>query len=128
MDAAGTAKVFGALGHEGRLAIFQLLVSAGAKGVPAGEVARQTGQAQSTTSANLNVLANAGLVTARRDGRSVLYALSRPRFSHAAAFLLGSSFEQIMGMASPVDRRLHDASVGGDQGLESSNDLGHDAA
>jgi DNA-binding transcriptional ArsR family regulator len=128
MDTAGTAKVFGALGHEGRLSIFRLLASAGPMGVPAGDVARQTGQAQSTTSANLSVLANAGLVSARREGRSIFYTLTGTRFSHAVAFLLDNAFEQIMGFASPLDRRPNDAAVGGDQGLEPRDDLGHDAA
>jgi len=88
MDARETAKVFGALGHEGRLAIFRLLASAGPKGVPAGEVARRTGQVQNTSSANLSVLANAGLVSARREGRSILYAVTASRFDEAVEFLM----------------------------------------
>ncbi|MBS0334817.1 MAG: helix-turn-helix transcriptional regulator [Proteobacteria bacterium] len=108
MDAGGTAKVFGALGHEGRLAIFRLLVSAGPDGLPAGEVGRQTGQAQSTASANLSVLSNAGLVSARREGRSVVYAVSGTRFTHAVAFALGTAFEQIMGTPARLDRPADD--------------------
>jgi ArsR family transcriptional regulator len=129
MDAAETARVFGALGHEGRLAIYRLLASAGPSGVPAGEVARRTGQVQNTTSANLSVLANAGLVSARREGRSIFYAVTATRFSHAVAFLSdNSAFEQPVGLASSLDRRLDGAADGDDQGLESLNDLGHDAA
>jgi ArsR family transcriptional regulator len=93
MNAAETAKVFGALGHEGRLAIFRLLLAAGPEGVPAGEVARRTGQVQNTASASLSVLANAGLVSARRQGRSIFYAVSATRFNRAVAFLLDDARE-----------------------------------
>ncbi|HEY3948413.1 metalloregulator ArsR/SmtB family transcription factor [Phenylobacterium sp.] len=120
MDAAGTARVYGALGHEGRLAIFRLLVTAGSEGVSAGEVARQTGQAQSTTSANLSVLANAGLVSARREGRSIFYAAATTHFRHAVAFLLEDAFEQILGSPRPLDQRSDDEAVGSDQGSEVS--------
>lgn len=110
MDAARTAKVFGALGHEGRLAIFRLLASAGPEGVPAGEIARRTGQVQNTTSANLSVLANAGLVAPRRQGRSIFYAASRTNVDDAVAFLTAD--EPAAGQASPADRRERGAANG----------------
>ena len=88
MDAAETARVFGALGHEGRLAIYRLLASVGAEGVPAGEIARRTGQVQNTTSSNLSVLSNAGLISPRREGRSIFYAVSQGPFSEAVAFVI----------------------------------------
>jgi len=91
MEPAETARVFGALGHEGRLAIFRLLASAGPEGVPAGEVARRTGQVQNTASASLSVLANAGLVSARREGRSIFYAVNPARFRQAVAFVTDDS-------------------------------------
>jgi DNA-binding transcriptional ArsR family regulator len=94
MEATRTAKVFGALGHEGRLAIFCLLASAGAEGVPAGEIARRTGQVQNTTSANLSVLANAGLISPRRQGRSIFYAVSETAFDDAVAFVASAFREE----------------------------------
>src|SRR4051794_6550238 len=116
MNAAETAKVFGALGHEGRLAIFRLLASAGPVGVSAGEVARRTGQVQNTASANLSVLSNAGLVSPRREGRSIFYALSPSRVSGAVAFLIDDLLDaQPAGPADGQDDRSH-------------GDLGHGAA
>lgn len=130
MDAAETAKVFAALGYEGRLVIFRLLASAGAHGMPAGEVARRTGQLQNTTSNNLSVLANAGLVSARRDGRSILYAVTHTRFSRALEFVADSIVEDQGAGLTAFFRRLQDACAADDvdQHREALGDRDHDAA
>ena len=64
-----------ALAQDGRLAIFRLLVKVGPEGMAAGEIARALDVAPNTLSAQLLVLANAGLVGARRDGRSIIYCV-----------------------------------------------------
>jgi ArsR family transcriptional regulator, arsenate/arsenite/antimonite-responsive transcriptional repressor len=74
MEAIEAVKRLSALAQEGRLAVFRLLVRAGPAGVAAGEIARALGVAPNTLSAQLGVLANAGLVTGRREGRSIVYA------------------------------------------------------
>ncbi len=53
---------------------FRLLVRAGPGGVPAGEIARALSVPAATMSFHLAHLARAGLVTATRDGRSIIYA------------------------------------------------------
>ena len=52
---------------------------AGTEGLAAGEIARATGGLANTLSTNLNVLAHAGLVGSRRDGRSIIYAADYER-------------------------------------------------
>jgi ArsR family transcriptional regulator, arsenate/arsenite/antimonite-responsive transcriptional repressor len=94
MEAAATARVLAALGHEGRLLVFRLLAQAGPEGLPAGEVARRAGHLQNTTSTLLYVLSNVGLVTGRRVGRSIYYAVTRSRFDEAVAFLTDGVFER----------------------------------
>ncbi len=74
-----------ALAHDGRLAIFRLLVKAGPDGMAAGDIARKLDTAANTMSAQLLVLSNAGLLTARRDGRSIIYAAD---FERMGALLL----------------------------------------
>jgi ArsR family transcriptional regulator len=74
-----------ALAHDGRLAIFRLLVKAGPDGVAAGGIARKLDTAPNTMSAQLLVLSNAGLVRAKRDGRSIIYAAD---FDQIGALLL----------------------------------------
>lgn len=73
-----------ALAHVGRLDIFRLLVVSGPAGVPAGEIARRLRVVPNTLSANLKVLSQAGLINARRDGRSIIYSAD---FSAMAEFL-----------------------------------------
>lgn len=63
-----------ALAQEARLEVFRLLVKAGPQGLPAGEIARRLDTAPNTMSAQLLVLANAGLIRSQRDGRSIIYA------------------------------------------------------
>jgi len=62
------------LAQDSRLMVFRLLVRAGPEGVAAGEIARSLGITPNTLSAQLNVLSNAGLISCRRDGRSIIYA------------------------------------------------------
>jgi ArsR family transcriptional regulator len=77
-----------ALGHEGRLAIFRLLVKAGPPGAPAGEIARCLAVVPNTLSANLNVLSHAGLITSRREGRSIIYSVDYAAMSSLLGFLM----------------------------------------
>jgi len=77
-----------ALAHEGRLEVFRLLVRAGDPGMPAGEIARATGMLPNTLSSNLNILFGAGLVTSRREGRSIIYNAAYDRMRDLLTFLM----------------------------------------
>jgi DNA-binding transcriptional ArsR family regulator len=77
-----------ALAHEGRLSIFRLLVRAGPVGMAAGKIAQKLDVLPNTLSANLTVLANAGLVTSHRDGRSVIYNADYQRMTNLLGFLM----------------------------------------
>ena len=63
-----------ALGQENRLDVFRLLVEAGPKGMPAGSVASALKLAPNTLTFHFDRLRDAGLVTVRREGRSMIYA------------------------------------------------------
>ena len=88
MEIHTAANGLSALAHEGRLAIFRLLVTAGPEGVAAGDIARHVASPPSTTTANLNVLSEAGLITSRREGRSILYAAHYDQMSSLLGFLM----------------------------------------
>ena len=75
MDIDRALKALGALSQESRLAVFRLLVRAGTAGMPAGAIARSVGVPHNTMSAHLGILANAGLIGARREGRSIIYCI-----------------------------------------------------
>jgi len=63
-----------ALAQEHRLAVFRLLVQAGPDGMPAGQVAETLDLAPNALTFHFDRLRLAGLVTVRRDGRSMIYA------------------------------------------------------
>jgi len=88
METTNAVSGLAALAHPGRLQVFRLLVRAGHDGLAAGEIARATGSLPNTLSANLNILAGAGLVSARRDGRSMIYTAGYDRMSELLAFLM----------------------------------------
>jgi DNA-binding transcriptional ArsR family regulator len=88
MENPAAISALSALAHPGRLEVFRLLVRAGPEGMAAGEIARATGSLANTLSANLNILAAAGLVSARRDGRSIIYAAGYDRMRDLLAFLM----------------------------------------
>jgi DNA-binding transcriptional ArsR family regulator len=88
MESNSAIKRLSALAQENRLAVFRLLVKAGPAGVPAGEIARTLGITPNTLSAQLTVLANAGLVTSRRDGRSIIYAAGYDSMSELLVYLM----------------------------------------
>lgn len=77
-----------ALAHVGRLTIFRELVQAGPEGLAAGEVSRRVGIPPNTLSASLTILAHAGLVSSRRDGRSVIYTAAYERMGELLGFLV----------------------------------------
>lgn len=73
-----------ALAHETRLAVFRSLVQAGPEGLPAGEIARLHDLPSPSLSFHLNILSNAKMVSATREGRVIRYA---PRFDEMSALL-----------------------------------------
>ena len=81
-------KRLSAIAQEARLEVFRLLVKAGTDGMAAGEIARALGVPANTLSAQLLVLSNAGLVRARRDGRSIIYAIAFDAMRDLLVFLM----------------------------------------
>lgn len=88
METQNAVSALSALAHPGRLEVFRLLVQAGADGMAAGDIARATGSLANTLSTNLNILASAGLVAPRRDGRSIIYTAGYGHMRELLAFLM----------------------------------------
>src|SRR5215467_12609803 len=76
-----------ALAQENRLDVFRLLVQAGPEGMPAGHVAEALSLAPNTLTFHFDRLRDAGLVTVRRDGRSMIYAARFETMNGLLAFL-----------------------------------------
>jgi DNA-binding transcriptional ArsR family regulator len=76
-----------ALAQESRLDIYRLLVQAGAQGLAAGQIGEQVGLPSPRLSFHLSQLKHAGLVTHKRDGRSIIYAAAYPAMNGLLAYL-----------------------------------------
>ena len=87
MEILDAVRQLSALAQEARLEVFRLLVKAGPEGLPAGEIARRLDTAANTMSAQLLILSNAGLIRARRDGRSIIYSVDFAAMSGLLVFL-----------------------------------------
>ena len=68
------ASALAALSQVSRLEVFRLLVAAPAP-ICAGDIADQLGMPKPTLSFHLKELSQAGLIEARREGRSIFYAV-----------------------------------------------------
>jgi ArsR family transcriptional regulator len=76
-----------ALAQDNRLDVFRLLVESGRDGMPAGAVADALKLAPNTLTFHFDRLRDAGLVTVRRDGRSMIYAARYETMNALIAFL-----------------------------------------
>jgi DNA-binding transcriptional ArsR family regulator len=74
MQAETVIRALGALAQEHRLAAFRRLVQSGPDGLAAGVLSDGLGVPASSMSFHLAQLANAGLISQRRQGRSLIYA------------------------------------------------------
>jgi DNA-binding transcriptional ArsR family regulator len=87
VQAERVIRALGALAQEHRLAAFRMLVQAGAEGIAAGVLAERTGVPASSMSFHLAQLANAGLVTQRRESRSIIYSADYGAMTGLMAYL-----------------------------------------
>lgn len=87
MESASVVRALGALAQEHRLAAFRLLVQAGPDGLAAGTLAEALDIAPSSLSFHIAQLANAGLVSQRRAGRSIFYAADYDAMTDLMGFL-----------------------------------------
>jgi ArsR family transcriptional regulator, arsenate/arsenite/antimonite-responsive transcriptional repressor len=79
---------FAALSQDTRLEILRLLVRAGPDGMAAGAVAEKVGVSPSNLSFHLKELERAGLVSARREARSILYSADYTALRGLVQFLM----------------------------------------
>jgi ArsR family transcriptional regulator, arsenate/arsenite/antimonite-responsive transcriptional repressor len=87
MEKSTAVSALAALAQDNRLDVFRLLVEAGPDGLPAGEVASALGLAPNTLTFHFDRLRVAGLVTVRREGRSMIYAARFEAMNALIAFL-----------------------------------------
>jgi DNA-binding transcriptional ArsR family regulator len=88
MNRGQALSAFAALSQDTRLSIVRLLVKAGPGGMPAGDVADEIGVSASNLSFHLKELTHAGLVSARREARSIIYNANYDALRDLIGFLM----------------------------------------
>jgi len=79
-----------------------LLVQAGADGMPAGEVAARLALPPNTLTFHFDKLREAGLVTVRRDGRSMIYAARFETMNGLLSFLTENCCQGAAATCAPA--------------------------
>jgi ArsR family transcriptional regulator len=88
MDTKSAMQVFSALAQPTRLGVVRLLVNQEPHGLAAGDLARNLEVPHNTMSAHLTTLRHAGLVSARRQSRSLIYRANLSILRQLTLFLL----------------------------------------
>lgn len=87
MESILAVAALAALAHEGRLAIYRLLVEAGPDGMSVSGIGAKLDMPGATLSFHLNQLKHAGLVRVRRDGRQLIQTADFTRMNALLAYL-----------------------------------------
>lgn len=87
MEIKTASERLAALGHATRLAIFRLLVQAGAKGVSAGLLGEKLKISAPTLSFHLAHLSRVGLIEGRQESRFIYYAADYAAMDELLAYL-----------------------------------------
>jgi DNA-binding transcriptional ArsR family regulator len=87
MDKVEAVAALAALAQESRLDVFRLLVQAGPEGKTPGQLAEQLGLPGATLSFHLSQLRHAGLVSFRRESRSLIYVADYGSMNNLLGYL-----------------------------------------
>jgi len=87
MELNDAVTILSSLAQPARLQVFRLLVKAGEAGMCAGDLSKKLEVPKNTLSFHLKELANANLVDAERNGRSIIYRLRTESMRQLMLFL-----------------------------------------
>ena len=102
MEKRNALAALAALAQETRLDVYRLLVQAGPDGMAAGQIGERLGLASPTLSFHLNHLRHAGLVTFRRESRSLIYVAEYPTMNALLAYLTENCCGGATALCVPV--------------------------
>jgi ArsR family transcriptional regulator len=106
MESESAILAFAALAQPTRLDVFRLLAKHEPEGLAAGDIAKTLAVPQNTMSSHLAVLSRAGLVTAQRFGRSIVYRADLTRFQDVVLFMLRDCCDGRPEICAPVIESL----------------------
>jgi DNA-binding transcriptional ArsR family regulator len=106
MESEDAILALAALAQLTRLDVFKLLVKHEPEGLAAGDIARALAVPQNTMSSHLSVLSRAGLVSAQRFGRSIVYRADLARFQEVVLFMLRDCCDGRPEICAPLIENL----------------------
>lgn len=106
METEDAILALAALAQPTRLEVFRLLVRHEPKGLAAGEIAKSLTVPQNTMSSHLAVLSRAGLISAERFSRSIVYRVELSRFRAVMSFMLRDCCEGRPEICAPLIEEL----------------------
>jgi ArsR family transcriptional regulator len=122
MESEQAILALAALAQSTRLDVFRLLAKHEPEGLAAGDIAKALAVPQNTMSSHLGILSRAGLVTARRYSRSIIYRADLKAFQSIVLFMLrdccdgrpeicGSLIEDLTPCCPPKPRKKAHARI-----------------
>ena len=102
MEKSDAVAALAALAQDNRLDVFRVLVQAGPEGLPAGRIAELLDLAPNTLTFHFDRLRSAGLVTVRREGRSMIYAAQFDAMNALLGFLTDNCCQGNVEQCAPV--------------------------
>jgi ArsR family transcriptional regulator, arsenate/arsenite/antimonite-responsive transcriptional repressor len=106
MESEKAILALAALAQSTRLDVFRLLTKHEPEGLAAGDIAKALAVPQNTMSSHLAILSRAGLVTARRISRSIVYRANLGAFQSVVLFMLRDCCDGRPEFCAPVIESL----------------------
>ncbi|MGA7489054.1 MAG: helix-turn-helix transcriptional regulator [Xanthobacteraceae bacterium] len=105
MEKSSAVVALAALAQDNRLDVYRLLVQAGPSGLPAGQIAAALGLAPNTLTFHFDRLRAAGLVSVRREGRSMIYAARYDTMNELLGYLTDNCCKGAPDARAPSARK-----------------------
>jgi len=106
MESETAILALAALAQSTRMDVFRLLVKHEPEGLAAGDIAKALAVPQNTMSSHLGVLSRAGLASAQRFSRSIVYRADLARFQQVMLFMLRDCCDGRPEICAPLVENL----------------------
>src|SRR6202795_4940959 len=106
MESEDAILALAGLAQSTRLDVFRLLAKHEPEGLAAGDIAKALAVPQNTMSSHLSILSRAGLVSAQRFSRSIVYRADLSRFQDVVLFMLRDCCDSRPEICAPLIESL----------------------
>jgi ArsR family transcriptional regulator len=106
MESEDAILALAALAQSTRLDVFRLLVKHEPEGLAAGDIAKALAVPQNTMSSHLSILSRAGLVSAQRFSRSIVYRADLAQLQTVMLFMLRDCCDGRPEICAPLIENL----------------------